>query len=192
MAENKNPETATVLASFAHDLRSPLNAVIGFSRIMLKGIDGPLSEMQAADLEAINTNGNTMLQMVDNLIDLAKAESGWLTPSPAAVHVHPLLEKVISLTMPMAKEQDIEVDYRANASTPPVQVDQSLTQKAIEKLLAAAMRLAGSGKLAVTTDASEDSVTIRMTLERVGDDGEVTRKTVETTVTCRNLGEAAG
>ena len=163
MPEEKVSETANVLASVAHDLRSPLNAVIGFSRIILKGIDGPLSEMQAADLEAIHTNGKTMLEMVDSLIDLAKVEAGWLTPSPTAVHVHPLLEKIISLTAPAAKERQVEIDYIAADIAQPVSVDQSQTQKAIERLLAAAMRLIGSGKIALTATSDQENALIHLT-----------------------------
>jgi signal transduction histidine kinase len=162
MSEVKVSETANVLASFAHDLRSPLNAVIGFSRIMLKGIDGPLSEMQATDLEAIHANGSTMLEMVDNLIDLAKAEAGWLTPSPTAVHVHPLLEKIISLAAPAAKAGQVEIDYTAAEIALPIQVDPSQTQKAIERLLAAAMRLIGSGKITLTATSSQESALIHL------------------------------
>jgi K+-sensing histidine kinase KdpD len=162
MPEENVSGTANVLASVAHDLRSPLNAVIGFSRIILKGIDGPLSEMQAADLEAIHTNGKTMLEMVDSLIDLAKAEAGWLTPSPTAVHVHPLLEKIVSLTMPAAKERQVEIDYTAADIARPVNVDQSQTQKAIERLLGATMRLIGSGKIALTATSDQRSALIRL------------------------------
>jgi K+-sensing histidine kinase KdpD len=168
MAEEKKPETATVLASFAHDLRSPLNAVIGFSRIMLKGIDGPLSEMQAADLEAINANGNTMLEMVDNLIDLAKVEAGWLTPSPSSVHVHPLLEKVMSLTTPVAKGQGIELGYETGDGTYLIQVDPPQVQKAIEKLVTATMRLVGSGKIVVTTETTEERAIIHIAGSNLG------------------------
>ena len=97
MSEQGTSHTAKIVASIAHDLRSPLNAVIGFSRVMLKGIDGPLSEMQATDLQAVYANGQAMLEMVDDLIDLAKAESGWLTPVPALVHVPLLVQKACSL-----------------------------------------------------------------------------------------------
>jgi signal transduction histidine kinase len=162
MSEENVSETANVLASFAHDLRSPLNAVIGFSRIILKGIDGPLSEMQAADLEAIHANGKTMLEMVDSLIDLAKAEAGWLTPSPTAVHVHPLLEKTISLAMPAAKERQVEIDYTAADIAQPVNVDQFQIQKAIERLLGATMRLIGSGQIALTATSDQESALIHL------------------------------
>ena len=52
MSKDSVLQTAHVVASIAHDLRSPLNAVLGFSRVLLKGIDGPLSDQQTADLEA--------------------------------------------------------------------------------------------------------------------------------------------
>jgi signal transduction histidine kinase len=163
MPEENLSETANVLASIAHDLRSPLNAVIGFSRIMLKGIDGPLSDMQAADLEAIHTNGNTMLAMVDSLIDLAKAEAGWLQPSPTAVHIHPLIEKVVSLTSAAAKAQQVELDYTPGEVARPVDVDQYQVQKAIERLIAATMNLIGSGKVTLWATSDGERALVHLT-----------------------------
>lgn len=56
----------------AHDLKSPLNAVIGFTNVVLKGIDGPVSEIQETDLTLANNNGQRMLALVNNLVDMAR------------------------------------------------------------------------------------------------------------------------
>ena len=151
--------TADVLASIAHDLRSPLNAVIGFSRIMIKGIDGPLSDMQKADLEAIYTNGNTMLEMVDNLIDLAKVESGWLTSSRSSFHLDPLLEKVISLSAARARESQVELVATSGLSLP-IEADQAATQKALERFISAVIHLVGAGQVTVDTQQSDGRATV--------------------------------
>lgn len=156
------PETAHIVASIAHDLRSPLNAVIGFSRLMLKGIDGPLSEMQATDLEAIYANGNMMLDMVDNLIDLAKAETGWYRPAPAPVYLLPLLEKIVSLATPAAKEKQVQLRYAAGDAPQPIDADPSLVQKALERLVAAAIHLVGAGEVVVSAAAEGGCTTVHI------------------------------
>jgi signal transduction histidine kinase len=154
MKENVS-QTAHIISSVAHDLRSPLNAVIGFSRIMLKGIDGPLSDLQATDLEAIYSNGNTMLEMVDNVIDLAKMEAGWLTPSPKAVYLQTLLEKVRSLTTPSIQEGQIELVHQVSETMRPIQADPSHVQKVLERLITAVMHFVGSGKITLTVEVVE-------------------------------------
>ena len=158
--KEKAVETANVLASIAHDLRSPLNAVIGFSRLMLKGIDGPLSDLQAVDLEAVHVNGLMMLRMVDDLVDLAKAEAGWFALQPAAVHLQPLLEKVISLVTHEDTETQIILDHVTGDIARPVRVDRPQTQKALERLISAAVRLTGPGKIALTTQTDRERAVV--------------------------------
>jgi signal transduction histidine kinase len=151
--DNHPVETANVLASVAHDLRSPLNAVIGFSKLMLKGIDGPLSDMQADDVEAIHTNGNTMLQMVDGLIDLAKIESGWYQPGRDEVPLHPMLERVISLATPVAEAKQIELSYKISDVSVTFTADPAHIQKSVERLVLASIDLVESGTIEVTIEA---------------------------------------
>ncbi len=152
-------ETANVIASVAHDLRSPLNAVIGFSRLLLKGIAGSLSELQASDLEAIHANGKAMLRMVDSLIDLAKAEAGLLAPAAERVYLHPLLDKVVLLNVPVAKEHGIDVRYEVD-HLPAVRGDALQIQKGIERLFDAVLRLVGGGQIEVTAEAAGEEVTV--------------------------------
>src|SRR5262249_25908565 len=66
------------LASMSHELRTPLNSIIGFSRVMLKGIDGPLSEMQEQDLTTIYNSGNHLLNLINDILDQAKIEANEL------------------------------------------------------------------------------------------------------------------
>jgi K+-sensing histidine kinase KdpD len=161
MKEN-TVETAHVVASIAHDLRSPLNAVIGFSRLMLKGIDGPLSEMQVDDLEAIHANGRAMLQMVDSLIDLAKAEAGWFDPARAAVYLQPLLEKVVSLLAPAAREKQIQLVCASGDAVEPIDADPSQIQKVLQSLVEATMDLIGSGTISIVDEAVQECVLVQL------------------------------
>jgi signal transduction histidine kinase len=156
-------ETVNVLASIAHDLRSPLNAVIGFSKLMLKGIDGPLSDMQSSDVDAIHTNGNTMLQMVDGLIDLARIEAGWYQPGKDEVPLHPILERVISLAMPVAESKQVELSYKMSDVAVTFAADPAHIQKSMERLVLASIDLVESGTLEVTIDAGaeENSMCIK-------------------------------
>ena len=60
----------------AHDFKSPLNAIIGFTKVVLKGIDGPVTDLQVADLTSANVNGQRMLGLTNNLIDMARLNNG--------------------------------------------------------------------------------------------------------------------
>jgi signal transduction histidine kinase len=60
----------------AHDFKSPLNAIIGFTKVVLKGIDGPVTELQVTDLTSAHVNGQRMLALTNNLIDMARLNNG--------------------------------------------------------------------------------------------------------------------
>ncbi|MGF2076169.1 sensor histidine kinase, partial [Enterococcus casseliflavus] len=60
------------LANMSHELRTPLNSIIGFSRVILKGIDGPVTDMQHQDLTAIYNSGQHLLGLINDILDLAR------------------------------------------------------------------------------------------------------------------------
>ncbi|MBN2148067.1 MAG: GAF domain-containing protein, partial [Anaerolineales bacterium] len=64
------------LANMSHELRTPLNSIIGFSRVILKGIDGPITDLQKQDLTAINSAGQHLLQLINDVLDISKIEAG--------------------------------------------------------------------------------------------------------------------
>jgi signal transduction histidine kinase len=160
--ERDTVETAHVIASLAHDLRAPLNAVIGFSHLLLKGIDGPLSELQAADVEVIHTNGDLMLQMVDCLIDLSRAQSGVLKASPTAVHLDALLEKIAKLHANTGKENGVRVTYAVQEVQHELWGDGVLLQRGIERLLGALARLVGQGTIELSAHIMDVHAAIQL------------------------------
>jgi len=159
---NDAVELAHVMASIAHDLRSPLNAIIGFSRLLLNGIDGPLSEMQAGDVQAIYTSGEEMLRMVDCLIDLSKVEAGGIALSRSAVHLDALLDKVVALNTGAATQSRVRIAYPMEDLPQPLWVDGALLQKGLERLLAAMIRLAGSGMIEVRAQMDGTHAAVRL------------------------------
>jgi len=58
------------LANMSHELRTPLNSIIGFSRVILKGIDGPINEIQKQDMTAIYNSGQHLLTLINDILDL--------------------------------------------------------------------------------------------------------------------------
>jgi signal transduction histidine kinase len=80
-----------VLAGVSHDLRGPLNSVLGFAGLLLSGVDGEVSEGQRESLEALTRGGRDLLRLVDDLLDAARLDAGRMTVTRARVAVGTLL-----------------------------------------------------------------------------------------------------
>lgn len=91
------------VARMSHELRTPLNSIIGFSKIMEKNKPGNLTDLDLDRLEKIHRNGNHLLQMINNILDLSKVEAGEMHLEYEWVHVDDLLTDVVDMLQPQAE-----------------------------------------------------------------------------------------
>lgn len=100
------------LASMSHDLRTPLNSIIGFSDVLLGDLAGPLNPRQREYVSDIVTSGRHQLQLINDILDLSKVEAGRMEFHPEQVELSDLLDGVHSIVRPLAigKGQDLRVE----------------------------------------------------------------------------------
>jgi PAS domain S-box-containing protein len=105
--ETANQAKNRFLASMSHELRTPLNAVLGFTGTILMGLSGPLTDEQTRQLETVRSNGKHLLSIINDLLDLAKIESGKIELNFEQVDCRALLEEIVSGLRPLADEKSI-------------------------------------------------------------------------------------
>ena len=106
---------SSFLANMSHELRTPLNSILGFSDVILEGIDGPLSEYMENDVRLIQKNGQHLLHMINDVLDMAKIESGRMNMHPETVKVHQILEEVLAITSTLANNKNLELYIEADS-----------------------------------------------------------------------------
>src|SRR5205823_5207148 len=89
------------LASMSHELRTPLNAIIGFTGTLLMKLPGPLTEQQSKQLQTIRSSARHLLSLINDLLDLAKIESGRVALTIEPVVVQSVGEEVSSTLRPL-------------------------------------------------------------------------------------------
>jgi signal transduction histidine kinase len=94
------------LANMSHELRTPLNSILGFTDVMLEGLDGELTEYMDTDLRLVQKNGQHLLHLINDVLDMAKIESGRMNLHPETFKVHSILEEVFSITSSLASEKN--------------------------------------------------------------------------------------
>jgi signal transduction histidine kinase len=95
------------LANMSHELRTPLNSVLGFTDVMLEGLDGELTEYMDNDLRLIQKNGQHLLHLINDVLDMAKIESGRMNLHPEKFTIHSILDEVTSITSTLASEKNL-------------------------------------------------------------------------------------
>jgi signal transduction histidine kinase len=100
---------SSFLANMSHELRTPLNSILGFADVILEELDGPLTENMANDLGLIYKNGQHLLHLINDVLDMAKIESGRMNLSLEKFRVHDIIEEVVSITSPLASEKNLSL-----------------------------------------------------------------------------------
>jgi len=151
-AEVANDTKTRFLWSMSHELRTPLNAIIGFSEIMNQGMFGPLEHPRYLGfVRDINQSGCHLLEIINDLLDIARIEVGQETLREEPVAVAALVADCVRVVRPMADEQGLELQVGDIASDLTVLVDRTKMKQVLLNLLSNAIKNTLDGG-AITVD----------------------------------------
>lgn len=97
------------IANVSHELRTPMNAIIGYSRLILEGLDGDINAAQQADLQRVTAAADRLLSLINELLDLAKIESGKLELVTSDFDLGQLVAEACDLVRPAAEAKSLEL-----------------------------------------------------------------------------------
>lgn len=164
---DKKFDLDTFLDWASHDFKTPLNAVIGFTKVVLKGIDGPVNEMQATDLTTAHTGGQRMLSLTSMLVDIARLNIGQIELSLAEGNITDLITEAATRWRAQNPAKELVVDTTLHA--PQIRYDNLRMRQVLAYLLNyAALHIADGGQvsLGVADDESGVNFTIQSSGER--------------------------
>ena len=143
-AEAANREKSRFLATMSHELRTPLNAVLGFSRLLRRGPDVMPRQQEALDI--IVRSGEHLLNLINNVLDMAKIESGSVVLEESEVDLHQLLHEIQSLMGVGAVEKGLQFTLEGASDLPRfVAVDAGKLRQVLLNLVGNAIKYTDSG-----------------------------------------------
>jgi signal transduction histidine kinase len=153
------------LANMSHELRTPLNAILGFSDIIRAEMFGPGAPKYRDYANDIHGAGNHLLSLINDILDIAKAESGKLTLYPEPVELESLIKECVSLVRGKASEKGLRIVLRQD-HLPPLLIDRLRVKQILLNLLSNAVKFTETGTITVDTRRDADgrtAITVRDT-----------------------------
>ncbi len=145
-AEKADRAKSTFVAQMSHDLRTPLNSIIGFSDVLRTGILGPIAQARQAEyVEYINLSGHHLLELIDDLLDLARIEAGRVEIRPEPIEIAPFIEHRLRMVAPKAAEKAMTLSDDATAAPPVIAADRKVLRRIIDNLLSNAVKYTPPG-----------------------------------------------
>jgi len=118
-ARAANQAKSQFLAVTSHEIRTPINAIIGYAQLLEMELAGPLTDSQRAQLERIQASSQHLLGLVNEILDLAKVESGQMTVRRERCDLGSVVMAARELVHPQALSCSLEMDIRCEAENPP-------------------------------------------------------------------------
>ncbi|MBY0562905.1 MAG: PAS domain-containing sensor histidine kinase [Hyphomonadaceae bacterium] len=161
-AEEASRAKSTFLANMSHELRTPLNAIIGFSEIMSKELFGPIGNNQYKQYSTdIFDSGNHLLELINDILDMAKIEAGRLTLSPRPLDPMVAIEQAVRLTKRKAEEKGLQIVIDA-VDLPEIAADHRAVKQILLNLLSNALKFTDQGAIMVHARGNAQGLTLRV------------------------------
>ncbi len=169
-AEAANRAKSEFLAGMSHELRTPLNAVLGYAQLLT--MDGGLSARQARGVDTIHKSGQHLLDLINDILDLARIEAGRTELNPKPVKLSDFLQSVVNLMRVKADEKRLAFVFDAGAGLPEVVLaDERRLRQVLLNLLGNAIKFTDNGTVTLRASAEPkgaEQVLLRLDVEDTG------------------------
>ncbi|MFB3886836.1 MAG: response regulator [Thermodesulfobacteriota bacterium] len=149
-AETANQAKSVFLANMSHEIRTPMNAILGFTEILRRGY-GRSAEDSLRYLNTIHSSGKNLLDLINDILDLSKVESGRLELEETWAEPHRIIYEVLQVLGIKAQEKNIALHFRAQGMIPQkIKTDPGRFRQIIFNLVGNAMKFTNQGSVTVT------------------------------------------
>jgi signal transduction histidine kinase len=151
------------LANMSHEFRTPLNAILGYTHMLLTGVSGPVLDGQRKSLTRIDSNSRHLLALINDILDITRIEAGRMPLNVTTFRIPELVREVMSELEPIIKRSNLHVVAKMKRTLPPIRSDRQKVKQIVLNLLSNALKFTPSGS--VTISASHDAAAKTMTID---------------------------
>jgi signal transduction histidine kinase len=167
-AQEANRMKSEFLANMSHELRTPLNAIIGFTKLMVHGKVGPMASNHLEYLRDILSSSNHLLQLINDVLDLAKVEAGKMEFHPEPIDLGQLVGEVRDTLRPVAAAKHIAIDTMIDPACVSLYLDAGKLKQVLYNYLSNALKFTGERGRVQVRAWPEDAHTLRIEVEDSG------------------------
>ncbi len=147
------------LANMSHELRTPLNSILLLSRLLSENNEHNLNEEQIESAKVIQSSGNGLLSLIDEILDLSKIEAGKMDVEYADISVNEIVDDLRSIFAPVAREKKLELKFNVKGSVPAIfETDKMRLEQILKNLISNAIKFTSTGSVSVNieTDGTDE------------------------------------
>jgi signal transduction histidine kinase len=143
------------LANMSHELRTPLNAVLGYTELLIDSLYGKLPDKAQGVLERIQTNGQHLLALINDVLDLSKIEAGQLTLAMEEYALPGLVQSVVTVAEPLARAKGLALRVTVPEGLPFGRGDERRLMQVLLNLVGNAIKFTDAGSVDVRASISD-------------------------------------
>lgn len=163
-AEAADQVKSTFLASMSHELRTPLNAIINFTKFVAKGDLGPVNEEQEETLLEVVDSGRHLLNLINDVLDMSKIESGSLTLFVVDnVDLQQVIKQVVTTGKSLLHEKSVKLEAEVSPDLPPIRGDKQRLTQVFLNIISNACKFTEQGSISISAYRDNADVVISVT-----------------------------
>jgi len=145
------------IANMSHELRTPLNSIIGYSEVLLDGVDGDLSDDAIEDIRAIHGSGQHLLTIINDILDLAKIEAGQMRIDLQPVDLGAFIKDIVHAGHILVKDKPVELRVEAEDDLPHIEADPVRLRQIVWNIMSNAVKFTEQGSVTIRYGRSSDN-----------------------------------
>jgi PAS domain S-box-containing protein len=156
------------LANVSHDVRTPLNAILGYTSLLLRGVSGPLDPPQRESLARVDANARHLLTLINEILDISRIEAGKMPVRLSSIKLSELIDEIMTEVEPLITRSKLVVTANAPPGLPVIRSDRQKVKQILLNLLTNALKFTPRGSVTVSCAHQRSSREIAIAVADTG------------------------
>jgi len=166
--EQASAAKSQFLANMSHEFRTPLNAILGYTSLLLQGVSGELGAQQERNLSRVDSNARHLLAIINDILDISRIEAGKMPLHVSSFPIPTLVQEVLAELEPLIERSKLSVRVETARKLPPISNDRAKVKQIVLNLVTNAIKFTPSGSVTVSAQHEPSAKEIEIAVRDTG------------------------